>query len=431
MTSARIRSAICLSGALLMFVGVPSVPAAADEAEPPISSYAWYWESQHSQAITDPTSGADVATVEAPNPFCPSTSAGGPPEQAGACHPGRLPVEVANGDYETPEMMSAVAFDLALIPLGSTVKKFEVSFLEAQDRQSEPVNSEGKSLQACLIEQFFGDGDARQYKEAPRFSCSDSDPVAKRKSVQIKTKEGKVERFQYTFDLTPFAADWLEGAPVAGIMLTPVQPKEKDFDPTTDNNWRTVLDGPAEENGVVTTLVYAPGDESTVDPLEDLSDPTDTTTTTSTTTGTDFGTGTTSVDTPTSDTTGTDTPTTGTPTTGTTAEDPLATDLDDEASNASATESGLPGYVWLALLAGIIGFYMFRSVVLESSSGVRPNGVLAQIHQMNAAKRGTAVEAAEGGDATSKFASISGGFKKIGGAASSIARKLPFVNRKG
>jgi hypothetical protein len=267
--SGRIRNLTCSIGALLLISVFPA-PAGAAETDPPVSSYAWYWETQQSQAVTDPTSGADVATIEAPNPFCPSTSAGGTPEQAGACHPGRLPVEVQGGDYETPDKLSAIAFDLALVPIGSTISKFKVSFLEATDNQSKPLNAEGKSLQACKIDEFFGDGDARQYKEVPRFGCEDSDPIAKRKAVQVKTKEGKVERFQYTFDLTDFAEEWVKGAPVAGIMLSPVKPKDADFDPTTDNNWRVVLDGPSEDNGVVTSLVYkAPaGDE--LDPLDNL-----------------------------------------------------------------------------------------------------------------------------------------------------------------
>ena len=261
MISGRIRNLACSIGALLIIGALP-VSAGAAEAEPAVGSYAWYWETQKSQAVTDPTSGADVATIEAPNPFCPSTSAGGTPEQAGACHPGRLPVEVQGGDYETPDKLSAVAFDLALVPIDSTVSKFEVTFLEATDNQSQPQNAEGKQLQACYIEEFFGDGDARQYKEVPRYECTKSDPVAKRKAVKIKTKDGKVDRFQYTFDLTAFAKKWVEGAPVAGIMLSPVEPKEAS--PTTDTNWRVVLDGPAEENGIVASITYKapPGSRS-------------------------------------------------------------------------------------------------------------------------------------------------------------------------
>ena len=95
MSSGRTRKLACSIGALLLISALP-VAAGAAETEPAVGSYAWYWESQHSQAVTDPTSGADVATIEAPNPFCPSTSAGGTPEQAGACHPGRLPVELAS-----------------------------------------------------------------------------------------------------------------------------------------------------------------------------------------------------------------------------------------------------------------------------------------------------------------------------------------------
>ena len=431
MISGRIRNLTCSLGALFLISALP-VPAGASETEPPVGSYAWYWETQQSQAITDPTSGADVATIEAPNPFCPSTSAGGPPEQAGACHPGRLPVEVVGGDYEEPDKISAVAFDMALVPLGSTVSEFKVSFLEAADNQSEPLNAEGKSLQACKIDEFFGDGEARQYKEVPRYGCQDSDPIAKRKAVKVKTKDGKVERFQYTFDLTDFAQEWVKGAPVAGIMLSPVEPKEADFNPGTDNNWRVVLDGPAEKNGVVTTLVYkAPaGDE--LDALDDLG--TEDTFTDTGTTGS-FDSGTTDTfdsggsDVGSGDLGGTDPAATDTATT----EDPLATD-DLAGSDPTSTTgtSGLPGYMWLAFLAGIVGFFLFRSVVLENASGVRPDGVLAQIRQINASKRGGAIEPEEAASGhASRLAPLSGGLKRIGGAASSLKSKIPFLHRKG
>jgi hypothetical protein len=388
-----------------------------------VGSYAWYWETQQSQAITDPTSGADVATIEAPNPFCPSTSAGGPPEQTGACHPGRLPVEVQGGDYETPDKISAVAFDLALVPIGSTVSKFEVSFLEATDNQSQPMNADGKSLQACLIEDFFGDGDARQYKELPRFECTKSDPVAKRKAVQVKTKEGKVERFQYTFDLTAFAKKWVAGAKVAGIMLTPVQPKEADANPAADTNWRTVLDGPAEENGIVTSLVYKAPPQPTLDPPVDPG-----------VTGTDPGTGTTDAfDSGTTDTfdSGSSDVGSGTSDLGgdsaadAGAEDPLAADLGDSENTSTSTGTGVPGYIWLALLAGMVGFFLVRSVVLENTAGIRPDGVLAQIRQINASKRGGAIESEQ------TASGLAGRLAPLSGAVSSLKSKIPFLRRKG
>jgi len=422
--SGRIRNLACSLGALFLVSALP-VSAGAAEAEPAIGSYAWYWETQQSQAITDPTSGADVATIEAPNPFCPSTTAGGPPEQAGACHPGRLPIEVQGADYETPEKMSAVAFDLALVPIGSTVSKFKVSFLEATDNQSTPSNAEGKSLQACLINEFFGDGEARQYKEVPRHKCTKGDPVAKRKAVQVKTKDGKVERFQYSFDLTAFAKKWVAGAPVAAIMLMPVQPKEADANPGTDTNWRVVLDGPAEEKGVATSLTYKPPPEDALDALDDLDD-LDTIDDTGSTDSFDTG-STDSFDSGGSDVGSSDTSDTDLGSTDA-AEDPLATDLADGTEPTATTGAGgIPGYMWLALLGGMIGFFLFRSVVLESAAGIRPDGVLSQIRQINASKRGGAIELDETTGLAAKLAPLSGGLKRIG----SLKGKIPFLHRKG
>jgi hypothetical protein len=299
-----------------------------------------------------------------------------------------------------------------------------VRFLEAADNQSQPMNAEGKSLQACLINEFFGDGEARQYKEVPRHECTKGDPVAKRKAVQVKTKDGKVERFQYSFDLTSFAKKWVAGAPVAAIMLSPVQPKEADANPSTDTNWRVVLDGPAEENGIVTSLTYKPPPEDELDELDDLDDLDtldDTGSTDSFDTGStdSFDSG--SSDVGSSDTSGTD------PLATDAAEDPLATDLADETEATSTTGAGgIPGYIWLALLGGMIGFFLFRSVVLESAAGIRPDGVLAQIRQINASKRGGAIELDETTGLAAKLAPLSGGLKRIG----SLKNKIPFLHRK-
>ena len=91
----------------------------------------------------------------------------------------------------------------------------------------------------------------------------------------------------------------------------------------------------------------------------------------------------------------------------------------------------MPGYIWLALLAGMIGFFLFRSVVLENSAGIRPDGVLAQIRQINASKRGGAAAAEETSGLAARLAPLSGGLKRIGGAASTLKSKIPFINRKG
>jgi hypothetical protein len=390
----------------------PLTAAHAEEAEIAVSNSAWYWKSQQSQPVTDPTSGADVVTIEAPNPFCPTTPAGGAPEQTGACEAGRLPVQVAGSEYEEPEMLSLVAFDFALVPIGSTVSDYQVTFLEANDDQSQPANVDGKQIQACLVEQFFGDGDARQYREIPRHTCSDSDPVAERKAVKIKGED----RFEWTFDLTSYAERWAAGElPVAAIALYPVQPKEPN--PATDANWRVVLAGPAVENGIATNLVYeAPEDDGLVDPIVDPVTPTDPGSS-STTVGTDFGTGTSTTTTPT---------TTETPAAGE-GEQPVA--LGDGTAPTGATAAGaLPGYVWLGILVGFMAFSLLKQAVMESAAGVRPDGVLAQIQQINANRRGTTAAAVMAASGRRRFAWLRSGVQRVGGALGGLTSKL---KRKG
>ncbi len=398
----------------------PMAVATADEAEIAVSSTAWFWETQQSQAVTDPTTGADVITIEAPNPFCPTVgSAGGPPEEAGTCKAGRLPVEVVGSDYEEPDKLSAIGFDFALVPFGSEVTEFTVTFLEADDEQSQPVNvDDTRQLRACLVEEFFGDGDARQYKEVPRHSCTDSDPIADRKEAQVENADGEKEaRFVWTFDLTVFAQQWAEGSPASAIILYPVQPEGAGPD---DAEWRVVLSGPAEANGITSNLVYEPPAEDDftdpTDPTDTGTDFTDTGTDFGTSTGTDFGTG-----------TGTDP---GTTTGPTDTASPVALDTGAEEAGATLPEvASLPGYVWLGILAGLIAFTLLRAVVIEAATGVRPDGVLSQIRKINSERRGVALEEILAAEQSSRFAPIAAGLRKLGSGPSKAASKI--FRRKG
>ena len=411
----------------------PATPALAAQAKiTSLAGSAWYWQDQQSQPITDPTSGADVATVEAPNPFCPSTPAGGVPAE-GSCREGRLPVEVRNADYKEPNKISALNFDLSLVPFGSTVTKMTVTLLEASDPQSRPVNAEDKKLMACVINSFFGDGDARKYSEVPDHTCDPSSPIAKRKPVTIKNAEGEEEdRFAYTFDLTPLAVQWVgEGAPVSAVMLYPVQPKESDFDPSSDTNWRTVLVGGAESEqpGIRGTIVYQPGETPGLGGLDpDLGGGGLGTTSgfTGSTSTDSFGSGSTgSFDAGSGEVTGGEPAATGDPTAETAGNPLAAAPTGDEV----AVES-LPGYVWLALLAGMIGFAMVRSVVLERAHGIRPDGVLAQIRQINTDRRGVAFEDAAAAAGPGKLSPVIDGLKNLSGKASGFfGNKLPFKKK--
>jgi hypothetical protein len=434
----RIGSAGLLAGLLMAAV---VAPAAAKEASPPVSTRAWYWEQAESNEFTDPA--GNKYTIETPNPFCPSApgSLGAVP---GACAEGRLPIEIQGGDYETPNKISAVNFDLTLVPIGSKVTKFTATFLEAESgcydgrdedqqpasspsdwcEQTDPVNIEGKELQACVVQQFFGDGDARPYKEAPRYKCSSGDPTAKRK--EIKAKGDQEPQHAWTFDLTEFAQDWIKAFTTnTSIMIVGKPPKGyKPDDNDGQDNWRVVLMGakaPGGKEGVKTKIVFDPAEFDIAIPP-----PTGTTTggvatgttttssggveTSTVSTGGDFG----------GDTGGGTFDAGGAPATDVAS--PAAPAAPGGVLGAEQTPKPMPAYVWLALAAGILGWMLFRSVILERAKGIRPDGVLAQIHQLSSASRGASAAAAGEASPLGSF------FKNVKHAGGSVISKL---TRKG
>jgi hypothetical protein len=93
------------------------------------------------------------------------------------------------------------------------------------------------------------------------------------------------------------------------------------------------------------------------------------------------------------------------------------------AAGAEQTPSGLPGYVWLAIIAGLVGWSVFRSVVLENAKGIRPDGVLSQIQRLNAQNGGVAAAAAVTGP--SGFGSF------MGKARQSVGSLFGKLTRKG
>lgn len=441
----RKASVVILSTVLSVLLVVSIAPAFAATAEVTANTLAWFGQDQFSREEKDPTGNTYV--VESPNPFCPAIP-GSLGQIPGRCAEGRLPIEVRGGAYDPEQQnkISAVGFDMSLIPLGSKVSKFTATFLEAksgcyekqgaQDPQSsqyceetDPVNVEGKRLQACLIDGFLTQGEGRPFKEAPRFTCSDSDPVAERK--EVKTKEGATEHV-WTFDLTKFAQTWVkELSTTTSIMIIGKPPKEQEGeDAGAEETWRVVLTGPKFEAGKIpgleTSISYIPGKTPAlpIDPLDpgttgttDFGGTTGTTDFGSTTGTTDFGSSTGSTDVGTGSTTG-DTPA------GT--DEPAAAEEPPALAIEGAETGGppMPGYVWLAILAGIIGFTLVRSVVLESASGIRPNGVLAQIQRLNAERNGVAASTAAAG--SSPFAPVAHAFTSIKEKAGSLGSKLNF-----
>ena len=101
------------------------------------------------------------------------------------------------------------------------------------------------------------------------------------------------------------------------------------------------------------------------------------------------------------------------------AEEPAAAPT---AADDGPAGGGLPGYAWLALLAGMIGFSLLRRAVFESATGIRPDGVLAQIQRLNAERRGS--NAAAWADRPGALVALSavGGF--VWGATKTVGSKL-------
>ncbi len=433
----RWRKVIAASVVAVALGAVLAPPVQAKKAEPTVAVRAWYWEEAETEEFTDPAGNS--YTIETPNPFCPSApgSLGAAPF---ACAEGRLPIEIQEGDYETPNKISAVNFDLSLVPIGSEVSKFTVRFLEAKSgcydgqdnddqpnsspsdwcEQTAPINIDGKQLQACKLDAFFGDGDARPYREAPKYTCVPGDPTAKRK--EQKAKGDEEPDHVWTFDLTAFAKEWItEFTTNTSIMLVGKTPKG--YDPQNNDaqdNWRVVLMGPKApggKQGFEAEIVFEPGEED----VFDIPPPA----------GTGVGTGTGAVATG----TGTGFGSTGTGAAGTgdlgtagagAPTDAVAPSPGPLAAEGAEASQAMPGYVWLAILAGLIGFSLVRSIVVESATGIRPDGVLAQIQRLNAARRGagaTATATAEPG----AFVSFMSG---VGDKVGSLLGKLK-LTRKG
>lgn len=432
------RLAIACSVALIaasVFAFAPPAQAAQQTAEPALLNLAWWWKDAQSESRDI---GGNTVEATTPSPFCPAVP-GSLGEIPGACAAGRFPVEIRGGEYEEPNMLSGLGFDLSYVTPGSEVFKFELKLLEAEagcydgpdeGEECTPGQSEGdhiestdpvgpvdeRGVKACLLTQIFGDGDARPYREVPNYECSSDAPVATRKEIKTvdpKTDNDEVDHI-WTFDLTAYAQEWAEAFTIAtNIMLVGDAPRE----PQQNDTWRVVFAGPRAEKGIQAKLVYEPSEIAPPPPPP----PTGTTDTgvTGGTSTTTFGGGTTTGP---SFGAGTDTGT-GTDTGGAAPAEAEAPGFDTAGAEGPDIE-GMPAYMWLALLAGIVGFMMVRQVVVESATGIRPNGVLAKIHALNAERRGLedAAAAVAGPSALAGLAAVG---RAIGKRFSSLTSKLP------
>jgi hypothetical protein len=415
---------LCTVMMLVLVAGTAlAPPAAAKEAKPSIIAQAWYWESQQNQNVDTP---AGTVAGEAPNPFCPAApgSLGAPSD---TCAVGRLPVQVVNGDYKTPEMLSAINFDFTMVPPGSKVSKFTLTMLEAESgcydnkgtdtgkqcENTDARNIDGKQIQACLVSEIIGDGEARPYKERPKFKCTNADPVAKRKEIGNDAKADPNDTDKdhiWTFDLTSYAQKWAKTFSVnTSVLLFPKEPKKAGGN---ELDWRVVFAGPKFKHGVKTLVVFTPpagglgelpGGLPGTTGLTGTGTGSGSFTTPASGTG-DFGSGSASSGLPT-------TPAGGDSGAPATSAEPVDTGGGQQPTAAEAPKvQAMPAYVWLAILAGLVGFSLLRSFVLERGAGPRPDGVLAQIHKLNGEGRGGAVA---GGAGVGAFGVLAAGLGSI------------------
>ena len=467
MSTPRVKK-VFLVGMTTALVALPLLasPASAKTADVPLNTYAWWWrDAERSEEID--IAGNKVEAPTAPNPYCPATSGtvgtGGGAVSEDACQLARLPIWIRNGEFERPHMSFALDVDVSLLS-EADLSSFKILLLEADcdpadgrkdipqcEQTTQPLPADNPAttrnefetsfrVEVCTVTEIFGEGDGRPVEEMPRLTCN-TGVIGERKVLKaptVKTGDQKapahLDDHIWEFDLTELAQGWIDEFTIPTAVYFRAEPPRN---PDTSDQFRVVFAGPEDEvdsdapnakevqqqPGVEILATYSGGTGGGLTPIDDGSGTgfdtgTDTTTTPGTT---DFGT----TGTPTTDFgTGTGTVTPTTPAAPAAPAPPIT--LAEEPTGAR-TEP-LPGYVWLAMIAGLAAFSLVRSVVIPSTTGVRPDGVLAQIQALNAQRRGTSL-AGSAASGPSIFGRIGEGLTSFGKGAAGLVGKLNFFKR--
>ena len=122
MTERRLMTMISVG----LIVGLTLMPVAAgaaqQTAEPAVLNLGWWWE----EAQTDESRHQwEQGRRRHHKPFLPAAPGNRLGAIAGACAEGVLPVEIIGGDYETPNKLAALSFDLSYLTPGSEVFRFD------------------------------------------------------------------------------------------------------------------------------------------------------------------------------------------------------------------------------------------------------------------------------------------------------------------
>lgn len=370
----------------------------------------WYWESQESVAPSDTTGGCPEGV-----PVCPDQRVALPnPHEVGA-----LPVQVLEGE---DEKVSAILFDysfLGELPNGAKISKFTFSVTESPDARDRTqfVNAANKSVLACLITDFWppSEDGAEDMENAPPFDCTKSAT-----GTRVPGQDGAPAT--WTFDITEIAAPWGEDASSRfGVMLAGVRSGNESWQIVLKGTRRDAQETPADEQelnkgNIQASITYTANpepkppttsngtDDATTTPV--TTTPPTTTTTPVTTTPVsgsgDFGIGS----------------STAAPPAPVAEEIPETTTIQPVATEQAGPE--MPAYVWALFPVGLLALAMVRSVVMDPIPGKRPDGVVAQIRERNAQRRGTPLAPA----ARSRLAGVGRFVRSAGGGMRRGSRGL-------
>jgi len=202
-TTHRVLSTVIAVGAIFP-VGLPV--AAAAEVNLPIEISAWFWDDQQDNTSTGSTPGLLSGVPAGDLAVAITTGAG----QAAEVQPNE-PADPS--DDETQKRSNKETFlqwDLSAYPEGSIVEKFQVTLFvdPAGQNRSLPVlappgttpRGGQPNIIACRPLIGFGEGEGVGYVSKPALDCRDSFAG----SYDATTNA-------YTFDITVFAQDWVDG----------------------------------------------------------------------------------------------------------------------------------------------------------------------------------------------------------------------------
>lgn len=241
-TTYRILSTAVAVGAMFP-VGLPVASAA--EVKLPVEVAAWFWDDQQDDTSQGSTPRALSGVPEGDLAVAITDGAGRAPEP----QPGDPADPADDQDQKRSNKETFLQWDLSAYGEGSIVESFSVTmFLDpagesvsvpALQVPGQPARGGQPNIIACRPLIGFGEADGVGYANKPALDCRDAAAGSFDETTQ-----------SYTFDLTVFAQDWVDG--VIDNRGVGVRPELDEDDP-----FNLVFQGPAK---VVTTAVITPAE---------------------------------------------------------------------------------------------------------------------------------------------------------------------------